>query len=234
MVPLGGQALFSCKPDSRESNVTYTVTWIHRHLVVNWSRVDRIVYENGRPIIEPDPTQEADKYNFISQEGKGFIFRIDNVTEASVGQVRCFIKPVASQSTSAATFYKDYFLYVELGREKMFPRPMDSVTVVRGEIALFKCHVYFRVEFENPCSRKSLRFRWCHQGKYVNVPKGDSKEVAADKPTNIWNPYLLPRNSSFLVVRKAREDQEGTVRCEVRWGPRPERWFRQEAYLTVI
>lgn len=88
-VPRGGEAFFWCRPGSVASNVTYNVTWVHRHHVINWARVDRIVYEDGRPIIEPD-ANGTDHYHFISRGDKDFLFIIDDVTEASVGQVKCF------------------------------------------------------------------------------------------------------------------------------------------------
>lgn len=83
VVPLQGQAFFWCRPEPSAINATYNVTWIYGHDVVDWSRMDRIVYDDGRPTSEPNPKQR-DGYHFMSQDGKEFLFIINNVTKAAV------------------------------------------------------------------------------------------------------------------------------------------------------
>lgn len=248
VVPLRGRAFFWCRPglDSSASNVTYNVTWIHRHHIrqilmdrtFTPHRVDRIIYEDGRPTAEAESHQnQTDIYTFISQTAKDFIFIIDQITEASVGQVKCLARPstnTGAPHNPAATYSEEYFLYVKLTPEKMFPRPLNNIAARRGQdLAVFSCDVYFRVELDDPCVRWSQRFRWTHQGRYIVVPKGDPNQRLTLKPYNFGSLQMLPGNTSELVIRGVEKDQQGKVTCEVRWGPEPQDWFIQEAYLSV-
>lgn len=201
---------------------------------VTWTHLNQTVYANGRSLTDFNSSR-TDQYHFMAYDGKGFRFEISQVTAPSVGYVGCFAEPIAEHSTSAV-FEEYYFLYVELEPEDMFPRPMKDETVHRGESAIFECKVHFTLEKRDPCTMIPYqylypRFRWSHQGKYVFVPQYD--ENRARTPNNFRFLKYYPANSSDLVIRHTDKTHEGTVKCEVRWGPEPHHWVAQEARLYV-
>lgn len=214
-----GQAIFWCKPSQPSTTDTYNITWIHRN---------RTIYANGIAVQKYDATK-GDQYVFMSDDGKSFGLGIDRVTAASGGFVQCYLE--SRQTPTKTENPPRTFLYVELKATDMFPQQMQRETTRVGVDAVFDCQVYFSLAKDDPCG-DSVRFRWLHQGRYAYAPPNDPNKP---RPSAMYDLYEDDdRNISRLSINEVQREDEGVVKCEVRWGPMPHQWVSQEARFTVI